>query len=91
MAVMPAINAINSRLAKMADGRKILYLNINDRLADNDGRLFEGMMNAKDKLHPTLNGYQVWADALKPLLTEILGPQSAEDHAPPPTGDPGVK
>ncbi len=91
MAVMPEINAVNSRLAKMADGRKILYLNINDRLADTDGRLFEGMMNAKDKLHPTLNGYQVWADALKPLLTEILGPPAAEDHAPPPTGDPGIK
>jgi lysophospholipase L1-like esterase len=75
----------------MADGRKIRCLNINDRLADPDGRLFEGMMNPKDKLHPMLNGYQVWADALKPLLTEILGPPAAEDHAPPPTGDPGVK
>ena len=31
------------------------------------------MMNA-DKLHPALPGYQVWADALKPILTEILGP-----------------
>jgi lysophospholipase L1-like esterase len=91
MAVMPEINAINARLAKMADGRQIRYLNINDRLADADGRLFEGMMNASDKLHPTLAGYQVWADAIKPLLIEILGPPSTEDHAPPPTGDPGVK
>ena len=31
------------------------------------------MMNA-DKLHPALKGYQVWADALKPLFTELLGP-----------------
>ena len=91
MAVMPEINAINAKLAKMADGRQIRYLNINDRLADADGRLFEGMMNARDKLHPTLAGYQVWADALKPVLTEILGAPAAEDHAPPPTGDPGVK
>ncbi len=32
------------------------------------------MMNAHDKLHPTLKGYQVWADGLKPILTELLGP-----------------
>ena len=31
-------------------------------------------MNAQDKLHPTVKAYQVWADALKPVLTELLGP-----------------
>ncbi len=87
---MPAIDRINANLAKMADGRKIRYLNINDKLADGSGRLHEGMM-ANDKLHPTLNGYQVWADALKPVFTELLGPPAKEDHAPPPTGDPSAK
>jgi hypothetical protein len=43
-----------------------------------------------DKLHPSVMGYQVWADALKPILTELLGPPAREDHAPPPTGDPGA-
>ena len=28
-----------------------------------------------DNLHPTLQGYQVWADALRPFLTERLGPR----------------
>ena len=63
------------------------FVNVNDKLADADGRLFDGMMNA-DKLHPTVRGYQVWADALKPIFTELLGPPAATDHAPPPTGDP---
>ena len=45
--------------------RQVRYLNINDKLADSDGRLLEGMMNAKDKLHPTVKTYQVWADALE--------------------------
>jgi hypothetical protein len=31
-----------------------------------------------------------WADALKPLFTELLGPPAKEDHAPPPTGDPSA-
>ena len=91
MAVMPEIEAVNRSLAGFADGRKIRFLNINDQLADTNGILHEGMMNAGDKLHPTVQGYQVWADALKPLLTELLGPPAKEDHAPPPTGDPSAR
>lgn len=90
MAVMPMINKINANLAGFADGKKIRYLNINEKLADGEGRLFDGMMHAVDKLHPTIRGYQVWADALKPIFTELLGPPAKEDHAPPPTGDPSA-
>jgi len=90
IAVMPAIDKINRNLSKLADGRKIRYLNINARLADRDGKLFDGMMNP-DKLHPAIPGYQVWADALKPLFTELLGVPGKQDHAPPPTGDPSAK
>jgi lysophospholipase L1-like esterase len=91
MAVMPTIDKINSNLSRLADGKKIRYLNINDKLADRDGKLFDGMLNARDKLHPTAKGYQVWADALKPIFTELLGPPGKEDHAPPPTGDPSAR
>jgi lysophospholipase L1-like esterase len=91
MAVMPEIDRINGNLAAMADGGRVRYLNINDKLADPQGRLFDGMMHARDKLHPTLKGYQVWADALKPILTELLGPPAATDYAPPPTGDPRAR
>jgi len=89
MAVIPMINRINENLANIADGKKIRYLNLNDKLADKDGKLFEGI--SKDKLHPTLKGYQIWADGLKPIFTEILGPPAKTDHAPPPTGDPRAK
>jgi (4-O-methyl)-D-glucuronate---lignin esterase len=90
IAVMPEIESINANLADMADGRKIRYLNINGQLAGPDGKLHDGMMNERDKLHPALNGYQVWADALKPVFMELLGPPASEDHAPPPTGDPSA-
>jgi lysophospholipase L1-like esterase len=89
LAVIPEINRINENLAQMADGKAIRYVNVNDRLADKDGRLFDGMTG--DNLHPTLKGYQVWADALKPILTELLGPPAATDQAPPPTGDPSAR
>jgi lysophospholipase L1-like esterase len=90
MAVIPTINKINNGLSKLADGKRIRYLNINDKLADRDGKLFDGMIN-DDKLHPTIRGYQVWADSLKPIFTELLGPPAKEDHAPPPTGDPSAE
>jgi lysophospholipase L1-like esterase len=91
MAVMPEIDQVNAALAKLADGRAVRYLNVNDKLADRDGRLFAGMMNERDRLHPTLQGYQVWADGLKPVLTELLGPPATTDNAPPPTGDPSAR
>ena len=89
-AVMPIINRINAELEKLTDGNKIRFLNINGKLADETGVLLPGMMNA-DKLHLALPGYQVWADALKPIFLELLGPPSKENHAPPATGDPSKK
>jgi lysophospholipase L1-like esterase len=89
IAVMQTINKINANLEKLADGRKVRYLNINDRLADKDGKLFPGMMDP-DALHPAIKGYQIWADALKPIFTELLGPPAREDFAPPPSGDPSA-
>jgi len=86
--VMPVIDAANRGIERLADGKSVRYININDRLADAHGRLFEGMAN--DSLHLTPKAYQIWADALKPALTELLGPPAAVDRAPPPTGDPSA-
>lgn len=91
LAVIPTINQINNHLAQLADGKKIRFLNVNDQLADKDGKLFDGMMNAGDKLHPTTKGYQVWANGLKPIFTELLGLPAKTDHAPPPSGDPSAR
>ena len=89
IAVVPEISRINRNIASFADGRWIRYLDINDKLADSTGKLFDGV--AVDGLHLSLKGYQIWADALKPVLTELLGPPAATDQAPPPTGDPSAR
>ncbi len=87
-AVLPEIRRINHELAKLADGKTVFYVNVNDKLADATGRLLDGM--TVDGLHPTVKGYQVWADGLRPILTQLLGPRAQTDHAPPPTGDPSA-
>ncbi len=88
LAVLPEIRQINEQLATLADGETVLFLDVNHKLADADGMLFEGM--TIDKLHLSVQGYQVWADGLRPLLTDFLGPPADADHAPPATGDPSV-
>lgn len=86
--MMSVINQINARLAKLTDGKSSRYININDRLADADGKLVDGV--TVDGLHLSAKGCQIWADALKPIFNEVLGPPAKEDHAPPPTGDPSA-
>ena len=86
--VTPGIDRINDNIARIADGKTVRYLNINDRLADADGNLHEGV--TVDGLHLDLKGYQIWAGALTPILTDLLGAPRAIDTAPPPTGDPSA-
>ena len=88
----PASNALiheaNTRIAALADGKTVRFLDINDQLADPSGKLFDGV--TVDQLHLSLKGYEIWARNLEPVLTELLGPRAAEDQAPAPTGDPSA-
>ncbi len=63
---------VNDQIAKLDNGTTIRFININDKLADKDGKLLPGVMGA-DNLHPSEKGYQIWADAMKPILTGWLG------------------
>jgi lysophospholipase L1-like esterase len=84
----PVIAGINAHLAEMADGKAIRFLDVNAGLADAEGALLEEM--TVDGLHLSREGYEVWAEGLRPILTELLGPPAATDQAPPPTGNPAV-
>jgi len=88
LALMPTIHKINEQIEKFADGESVVYLNINDRLADESGKLRPGV--TEDGLHLSVEGYQVWADALAPLLTKWLGPRAQDDQGPPASGVPAV-
>jgi lysophospholipase L1-like esterase len=86
--VVGEIEAINARLETMARAGGIRYIEINDALASPDGLLFETM--SSDGLHLSRAGYEVWANALTPVLTELLGPRAGDDQAPAPTGNPAA-
>ncbi len=62
----------NERLAKFADGKTVFFLSVNDKLLGADGALSKEIM--PDLLHPQKKGYQIWAEAMEPELTRLLGP-----------------
>jgi len=70
---------VNDNLAKLADGQKIRFLNVNGKMTDGEGKLYPGIMNA-DNLHPAVKGYEIWAAGLRPMLTELLGAPAKESE-----------
>ena len=89
MEVMPIIEKINQKIAGFADGKKIRFVSVNRKMVDKNGKLFPGV-TVPDGLHLDVKGYQIWADAIKPILRKLLGPPAKVDLAPPPTGDPSA-
>jgi lysophospholipase L1-like esterase len=67
---MQTIDAVNRDLAGLDDGRTIRFLNINEVFLGQDGRIPRAIM--PDQLHPGAAGYQLWADAMQPLLESML-------------------
>ncbi len=57
---------INEGLEALAKEAKADFLDIGPRLLDAQGNIPVALMS--DAVHPTLNGYQIWGDALAPSL-----------------------
>jgi len=65
-------NAEASRLAaRIADGKMIHYLDINDEFLMEDEVLSKEIM--PDYLHPNGTGYKIWAEAIEPKVAELMG------------------
>lgn len=61
---------INKRIANLADGEKIVFLDINDVFLDEDGTLSKEIM--PDLLHPNALGYEYWAEAIEGPVKEMM-------------------
>ncbi|GGD50667.1 GDSL-type esterase/lipase family protein [Paenibacillus nasutitermitis] len=65
------IEKINMRFAQIAKDREYNFVDIGPALLETDGTLSHRI--AFDFCHLTERGYQIWADALRPLLQLHLG------------------
>lgn len=67
---MAVIDRANALLAKLDDGESVRFLNIGAQFLGKDSRIPWTIM--PDQLHLTRAGYQLWADAMQPLLDEMM-------------------
>ena len=67
---MAIIDGVNADLAKLDDGKVVRFLNINEVFVGQDGKIPFALM--PDQLHPNAAGYQLWADAMKAKLAEMM-------------------
>ena len=89
MSPSQVIDLVNAQLSDLADGHRLRYLDTEHHLADSAGRLLPGVADT-DQLHLGPPAYELWAQALRPILAETLGPAASTDEAPPPTSDPSL-
>jgi lysophospholipase L1-like esterase len=61
-----SISEINKLLAPLAQKPRVTFLDITDKWLTPDGAVSRELM--PDFLHPNEKGYQIWAEALRPLL-----------------------
>jgi lysophospholipase L1-like esterase len=67
------IKAINRLLSRLGDGDRVRFLDCRERFLESDGTLSKTIMH--DYLHPTREGYLIWAQALRPVLDEFAKPR----------------
>ena len=69
-------DVVNRELAKMADGRKVIWCDFSDKFLAPDGRLSRALF--PDLLHPGPLGYEIWASAVLPLIDKVFAAQGDE-------------
>lgn len=62
--------ATNAIVKGFADGKKVFFLDINDKFLEPDGTLSKNVM--PDLLHPNEKGYQIWTEAIESKVKELL-------------------
>jgi beta-glucosidase len=62
--------AINDRLRALADRRRVFFLDLGPRFLDGQGRLSEDVM--PDALHPSEQGYRLWAEGMEDMIRTLL-------------------
>lgn len=61
---------VNPLIAKLHDGKNVFFLDIGHKFLDAAGNIPPDIMS--DKLHPNEKGYEIWAEAVKAPLAELM-------------------
>lgn len=61
---------VNQLIAKLDDGKMVHFCDIGDKFLEKDGSISQDVMY--DYLHLTEKGYQIWADAIRDRVKEMM-------------------
>lgn len=66
------VGEVNSRLSSMGSREgPVFYLDLTPKFLEPDGTISREIM--RDYLHPTPKGYEIWGDAMAPVLAKLMG------------------
>jgi len=68
--VRATIAKINRIISRLHDGDRVHYLDIGSKFLDAEGNIPRDVMS--DALHPTTKGYEIWAEAVKEPLANLM-------------------
>ena len=74
------VAAVNEALSKMTDDRTVFFIDINKVFLNEGGTTNDGLK--RDMLHPSAKGYQLWADAVKSMLDQLLSDAGVSAKVP---------
>lgn len=60
----------NNIIKTFADNKTVYFMDINQKFLESDGTLSKDIM--PDLLHPNEKGYEIWAEAIKDKVNELL-------------------
>jgi beta-glucosidase len=66
--------AVNDMIQSLADGKMVEFLDIGPKFLGEGGKLSREIM--PDLLHLSPAGYEIWATAIEPQVSQVLGPTS---------------
>lgn len=78
------ISDINNYMSTLDNGSSVRFANIDSQFTDASGNPRTDLL--PDQIHPDQKGYQVWSDAISPLLNSMLTEPTPAITAPTDTG-----
>ncbi|MDO4551695.1 MAG: GDSL-type esterase/lipase family protein [Planctomycetia bacterium] len=64
---------INKNLPPLADGKKVEFLDLQEKFLDPNGEISPEIM--RDFLHPTKKGYEIWGTEITPFIKKWVYPE----------------
>jgi len=71
-AIMAPIGKANAELPALADGKRVVHLDLTNDFQNPDGSLNEALFGG-DKVHLNIDGYRVWFEKAEPHIAATLG------------------